>query len=639
MTDLSNIEFNFSETKQAAIEFIQVIKDLQNKEDVLDKIYKSLSYDNTNEIIIYRALEKLYDLELKEEYSNIIKEYRPVISMDQLIKNNGNKLYHIDGIFISRNEEEIKNDFIELLNTLLRLNNGGKIGITKITMKFEKKDGIIYLPENLELFEFKELQTFAIIYKKFRFVKKFYNNQPVEFNTNPILYFNIIINLIFDIILNEKKEVEFNYIKLKDRELKKFLKFEEYIKITLIEKLSNNNFLTKENDLSNKFFIFFMDSKIKSLYNNYHEDFIFKNKEDCCLDKKSLEIFLKNYSGNQKLFLFNNMKVLDDKFEIIDKENNNIKVSFEYSKFDKNIIDKIINQTDLNYIDFIRYKNINLCDFQNENFFSQTEINYMKMLIREIVNSKFFEELADSYSESNYLPKDVLKNKIIQNYIIDTIIFLPYDQKNFEAEGLTFEHNSQIILSGYPYGLPGEYEDLRIFHILELSRKVIEMIHEYIHAIKRYLSISTNGLISCHTLDENGKRDEAGYLFEFLMFGWEHKKYKNLEKICKRKLNDDLKKGKLNVRTSLKILNPDLYSYDVKSVKKILYNNEPLCQEFEKKEMNFKLKQFLIKLGFDNEEKIGKLKEDNSTIFAKRNSSSNNTIIYDFRCGNEKSSI
>lgn len=70
-------------------------------------------------------------------------------------------------------------------------------------------------------------------------------------------------------------------------------------------------------------------------------------------------------------------------------------------------------------------------------------------------------------------------------------------------------------------------KDPRVFHILELERKLIELMHEYFHAIKRYLSIVTNGLIFSETLDKNDNNEEVGFLFEYFFFGWPHDEYIN----------------------------------------------------------------------------------------------------------------
>ena len=95
-----------------------------------------------------------------------------------------------------------------------------------------------------------------------------------------------------------------------------------------------------------------------------------------------------------------------------------------------------------------------------------------------IINSKFFEYLAESFSEKNILPNNILKNKKIQNYILNNLIFLPFYQKNFDFQAVTFNHNSQILVSGFPYSLSKEYDIWQIYHILELAPKTVEIIHE-----------------------------------------------------------------------------------------------------------------------------------------------------------------
>ena len=152
--------------------------------------------------------------------------------------------------------------------------------------------------------------------------------------------------------------------------------------------------------------------------------------------------------------------------------------------------------------------------------------------------------------------------------------------------------------------------------------------HEYIHAIKRYLGICTNGLILSDTYDDEGNKEEAGFLFEYYLFGWEHNNYNSETKIFNQKGNRNLKKSKIDVETALNILNPDLYSYDIKSIRNILYKNteDPINSEFKTKEMNKHLAKFLNDMGFDSEIKISKLKKDKSTIYASRDTFSFNTI-------------
>lgn len=362
------------------------------------------------------------------------------------------------------------------------------------------------------------------------------------------------------------------------------------------------------------------------MYKEFQKNFIFK--DDNMLTKKYVENYLEKYKNEEeKPYLLDKIKIFDDKF-IIEDEEIDEKIIFYYNNFNKSILDKIIDSHDFNSIDNTRFNNIYLEEFQSENFFTKSEMDYMKYLLRVIVNSEFFRELFETYSDEKLMPKNLFENKNIQDYIIDNIIFLPYEEKLFDSQSITFHHNAQILISGYPIVLPRKYPNLKVYHILEMSRKIVQLMHEYIHAIKRYLGICTNGLILSDTYDDEGNKEEAGFLFEYYLFGWEHNNYKSETKIFNKKGNRDLKKSKIDVETALNILNPDLYSYDIKSIRNILYKNpeDPINSEFKTKEMNKQLAKFLNDMGFDSEIKISKLKKDKSTIYASRDTFSFNTI-------------
>ena len=79
-----------------------------------------------------------------------------------------------------------------------------------------------------------------------------------------------------------------------------------------------------------------------------------------------------------------------------------------------------------------------------------------------------------------------------------------------------------ISVSDYPYSFD-EYDNNNIHHILELARKLLELIHESIHSLKRYLNICTNGIVSSDTINEFEADEETSSLF------WlRNEKYKNL---------------------------------------------------------------------------------------------------------------
>ena len=125
-------------------------------------------------------------------------------------------------------------------------------------------------------------------------------------------------------------------------------------------------------------------------------------------------------------------------------------------------------------------------------------------------------------------------------------------------------------------------------------------------------------------------------MLEFLLFGWKHENYEISQRELKNYNNDDLIEKFINVETALKILDSDLYNYNINSTRNILYNNinDINCINFNKKERNEKLNKFLNDMGFNSEEKIKELKKNNSKIAAGRNNFQGNKIYAGFKCGN-----
>ena len=620
MTKFTETELIFNESKDKAKEIINYLLNIEEKNKAMEIIYEALSYDNTSRHILSESINKLFILNAKEEYYNIIKEYRNVICKEDL-QNNEN-YYSNNAFFIAQNEKEMKNYFIQLLNLLIKLYGDNTRKIARKAIKYEKKNGILTILGNNDLKNYKSLQEFSLIYQKLKFTKKYFFNQPIEYDSNPILYFYKIINLIFDIFLHEDNNKHcFNFI---EEKLKQIFNLKGFIDIILIKRLTENEF-TRELELCIKFFIFAIDSKIISLFDEFEKFFIFKNND--LLNKK----YVMDFFFREKCKYV--IKIYYDKF-ILEDEEEKKSITFDFLKYDKSILKKIIKLESFDLIKQEKYSNIFLDQFQNENFFSYEEIQYLKKLLRHIINSKFFEDLTESFSAKNILPNNILRNKKIQDYILNNLIFLPFYQKNFDTQAMTFHHNAQILISGFPYSLAKEYDSWQIYHILELARKIVEIIHEYIHAIKRYLGICTNELISSETLDYNGDRNEAGYLFEQYLFGWDKRNF--FCDLWNKNGNKNLKNGYFDIPTSLKILNPDLYDNDISSIRNILYNNfdDKKCQEFNNKKRNIDLENYLNFMGYDSENKINELKNDKSKIFARRDSSNGNMIEYHFKCGN-----
>ena len=627
MSKYTENEYLFQKSQEEAKKKIKIINNNENikaKEDILEIIYSSLSYDNTNKYILLKSLNKLSKLGFKDEFIKLIKEYRMIISKDD-IKEENIQYYEIKDLFIPKDEDELKKYLIEILIILVNLFDKNSRNIEKIVIEFELKDGILYfknntLNNNLEINN-KDLFNISKIYRQFKFIKKYFFNQPIIYESNNILYYNKIMNMIFDSFLNERNNNNTFSFNLVDNKLYNLINLKNFISDILIKQIKNNDKFTKELDLSLKFFLYATDSKFYGVIENIEKNFIIKLNANDSLNEKNVTDYFKN-----KKKIFDECIIEKDKFSI--KKNEQI-LTFEYNKYNKFILDKIFNLVKFDLIEQEKYKTLYLENFQTENFFSKKEIEYLKNLLYHIINSNFFQKLIQLFSDKDLLPNDILRNKSIQDYIINNIIFLPYKEKDIDTQSITFYHNAQILVSGYPYG-KNKYTNNNVYHLLELSRKLLQLIHEFIHSIKRYLNICTNGIISSNTIDKTGNNEEeAGYLFELYLFNWRNENYSKFEKLfVDRKLNENLKNGFIDMYTALNLLNPDLYNNDINTIRNILYKNIEFNQEIK----NIELKNILSDMGYNNNEKIEELKKDKSKIYASRYNFYSNTIYAQFKC-------
>ena len=428
--------------------------------------------------------------------------------------------------------------------------------------------------------------------------------------------------MIFDSFLNERNNNNTFSFNLVDNKLYNLINLKNFISDILIKQIKNNDKFTKELDLSLKFFLYATDSKFYGVIENIEKNFIIKLNANDSLNEKNVTDYFKN-----KKKIFDECIIEKDKFSI--KKNEQI-LTFEYNKYNKFILDKIFNLVKFDLIEQEKYKTLYLENFQTENFFSKKEIEYLKNLLYHIINSNFFQKLIQLFSDKDLLPNDILRNKSIQDYIINNIIFLPYKEKDIDTQSITFYHNAKILVSGYPYG-KNKYTNNNVYHLLELSRKLLQLIHEFIHSIKRYFNICTNGIISSNTIDKTGNNEEeASYLFELYLFNWRNENYSKFEKLfVDRKLNENLKNGFIDMYTALNLLNPDLYNNDINTIRNILYKNIEFNQEIK----NIELKNFLSDMGYNNNEKIEELKKDKSKMYASRYNLNPNIINAQFKCG------
>ena len=209
------IIYNFNEINKNELNYEicrnkshKIIKNLNNKkgrEKLMNELFKSLSYDNTNQFIIFNVLYKLFELEYQNEFYDIINDYHFLLSHEMNIKENGeNKIIKLDNLFplndynIPKNEQSLKKILINILelfkkefkiekNILLNIDNN-----LDENTKNDKKD---LLEKINELWEY---------FKNYKLIKNFNNNQPVDYNLNSNLFFIKLINIIFDIFIKQK---------------------------------------------------------------------------------------------------------------------------------------------------------------------------------------------------------------------------------------------------------------------------------------------------------------------------------------------------------------------------------------------------------------------------------------------------
>jgi hypothetical protein len=305
----------------------------------------------------------------------------------------------------------------------------------------------------------------------------------------------------------------------------------------------------------------------------------------------------------------------EEKFTII---KNGKYIRYYYDCFNYDFLDKNFNNTKLDIINLkeISYKKCYFDKFNKQNYFCQNNPFFMN-LIRKIISSKFIKNCYEKYTNISDKVEYFLNDSEIVDYITSKILFLPIDELDlYKTQAETNFYDLFMAFSGFPISHSLHKEE---WIILELARKIIQILHELIHFIKRYLCILTNNIIFGSTIEsenEYNKKNEnikmceetkieteAGKIFEYIIF-----KYSNEEKNENIK-NDNLKNKKLDFKTAIKILDPDLYDNDVDGFINIIYNveNSEEFKNYEKKETNIELKNFFEFLGI--EEEINYLKE------------------------------
>jgi hypothetical protein len=600
-----NLIFSFRRKK--AVEIINSIT--KEEKEKLKLIEKALSYDNTNKYCIYRLLKYYHDKNDKDKFEEMVKKYKYCITQKFEVTEGENE------VFIDLNElydisdqveeqEELPNRGVEednisdLRNILVDVftnyyyiaeNISRKIRILSekdlkslLTIKFkpsedndeieeilynnEKKQKIFdkYKDEEITADDTNELLTFIenflSKYLPLQNLSKFENNQPISYKNNLTLYFNYIMYLLFDatIIVDEKEEQIYikkdkllTYVSLKDVHdivFDKFFDSKDPIGETINHLLQY--LLISLNPKGGKFLYFIAD-------------YIHTKKTEKFLDHSTADKLITNL--NEKFGL---IKATVEKDKLYIEENKKLsKLEIKY----KNYSTIVAGEKADNKFEWL-YTAVKFETFQNNNFFLEADINYLKYLIKHILSSNLFKQIYDNYSNVNQVVDFYFKEeKNIDDYI-DRIVFLPFKAKDINRFSKTDKGQLSVLVSAFPEHDITFINQYRINRLLELSlRVVILALYEPANFIGNACSILTKGKVN--------KIEKSNiHLMEEILFGWSdneedtldiNSKF-NIDKNCKEN-NEAIKNRQIDLITALKLLEPDIYDKDLNFFRKNIF--------------------------------------------------------------------
>lgn len=601
ISKLSPNELSLEKCTEIAIDYIDQMK-------TKDGIYLILTYDNTNEYILYNCLKRLNDFDI-----NVTDEYKYCLTNEVEI-NIKNKLIIEKNLRALLNYNFVFNDIIEgqkkLSVILLSLSEFSDLYISLKKNKKIKSDILYYLDNNEKILlpkknEDKEINelylkgyNFIEFYPKVKDFDNFKNNHPYNYNNNKILYIFFIIHLFYSYFIEYKS----NTIKIIPKFILLIYNFSSLI-YSIIDDLNKNLNNNKEFFIKIRFLTLLFNLDIKQAqYSRISKEF------------KS-HIFATKFNEKDALIFVNNKKAIDavehnknnyyeatKKFLLI--KEGEFEVSFNYDDYPC-----ILNHLLLYSNNVLHYtwENNTLSSFQVHNFYIKEDIEFLKKLIKEILKSNFYKDIEDTYIEHDLYNGHIFDDDKRVDEFINNLFFIPFYPKHLGISGYTFSNDLIIFISGYPMiKNSNDPEDYKINRILNLSFLTIIILHESIHYCKRLLYYITCGIISRET-DEGL---ESGYIFEKLLFGWgdnDNTQY--------YKKNEILESKKINIFTALKILNPNTYKYKINEVKDILYNNH------NEEKYGDILKNYFELLELGNDMELDEFIECNKdkTIDAKRN--------------------
>jgi len=312
---------------------------------------------------------------------------------------------------------------------------------------------------------------------------------------------------------------------------------------------------------------------------------IHTKKVEKFLDHATADKLIKNI--NEKFGL---IKASVEKDKLYLEENKKLsKIEIKYKNYTTNIVgEKADNK--FNWL----YTGVKFETFQNNNFFIEVDIKYLKYLIKNILTSNLYKQIYENFSNVNPLVEYYFKEeKNIDDYI-DRIVFLPFKAKEINKFSNTDARLLSVLVSAFPEHDITFLNQYRFYRLIELAlRVVILSLYEPSNFISDAYSIITKGKIN-----KANKSNEL--IMQEILFGWvkdeENKidlsKFK-LDKNYKYK-NDAIQKKKFDLITALKLLDPEIYTKDLNFFRKSIFeaSNEDL-KNFSFEDLDDEYKNYL----------------------------------------------
>ena len=550
------------------------INKLKEKKDTnYDEILNILSYDNTNQSLLYFCFQKMRE---RLNFKDLISEYKfcfcneseiiDYFNDDKITKINVQKEFNFNFIFSTVDEgiEMLKNSIIGLLN-LSSKNNAYNVKMKILKAKEGKKkkskkiNNIFkyYYDDQNELKESKfknkeqnELHNcgynWLLNYMKIRDFEKFNANQPYSFENNNILYLSFCIYELYKQII--KIDTNKKVISIIKAYFSLVINISGLLKDLIIH--LDKKCIDKEFQYKIRFFSILFETKGASIskINKQLLNHIFQKSEP--ITSNDFENFINSKKKeDQKVFRQREYNFSNNTLKIVDTDGT---IEFNFEEYNKNLLQELLkNKNILN----LTWKKNSLVAFQSHNFLLNEDITFLKQTIRKIFKSTFWESICSEYCNNDFTEINPFKNDEFVDQFFESIIFLPFDINDIGLFAYTTADDLYIFISGYPFMKEGnDLDDYVANRILQLAVYIIIILHESIHYYKRLLYFLTCQMVSRMTII-NGKREEGGNLLEKILFG---------EKANNKSQNY------INLRTAFNLLNAKLYNQPIEDIRKIL---------------------------------------------------------------------